>query len=149
MLFRSRILEGIKELNRQGATIIYTSHYMEEVEQICSRVTIMDKGKVIANGTTAELKNMIRLGEKITIEVDGLPTDEEMNLIDQLKGLTHVASAEIRNHELLIQSVHNQHSLSGVLAHLNTRNIAYGRVFCELPTLNDVFLEMTGKQLRD
>ena len=57
---RNRILEGILELNRQGATIVYTSHYMEEVEQICTRIAIMDKGKNLATGTTDELKQMIK-----------------------------------------------------------------------------------------
>lgn len=57
---RNKILEGIQELNRNGATIIYTSHYMEEVEQICTRIAIMDKGKNLAIGTTEELKRMIK-----------------------------------------------------------------------------------------
>jgi ABC-2 type transport system ATP-binding protein len=146
---RNKILEGIKELNRQGATIIYTSHYMEEVEQICTRLTIMDKGKVLATGTTSELKNMIRLGEKITIEIDGFADDNEAELAVQLKALSHVASVDFEDHQILIQSEHNQHSLSDVLSCLSANNVAYGRVFCERPTLNDVFLEMTGKQLRD
>lgn len=60
---RNRILEGILELNRQGATIVYTSHYMEEVEQICTRIAIMDKGKNLATGTTDELKQMIKKKE--------------------------------------------------------------------------------------
>ena len=62
---RNKILEGIQELNRQGSTIIYTSHYMEEVEQICTRIAIMDHGRVIASGTTEELKKMIKTGETI------------------------------------------------------------------------------------
>ena len=61
---RNKILEGIEEMNRQGATVIYTSHYMEEVEQICSRILIIDKGKAVATGTKEELKEMITLGEK-------------------------------------------------------------------------------------
>ena len=65
---RNKILEGILELNAQGATIIYTSHYMEEVEQICTRIAIMDKGKNIALGTKAELKKMIRNTETVSIE---------------------------------------------------------------------------------
>ena len=56
---RNKILEGISELNRQGATIIYTTHYMEEAEQICSRIVIMDKGKNLANGTSDDLKKLI------------------------------------------------------------------------------------------
>ena len=55
---RNKILEGIKKLNRDGATIIYTSHYMEEVEQLCDRILIMDKGKALALGTKDELKRM-------------------------------------------------------------------------------------------
>ncbi len=65
---RNKILEGILELNRQGSTIIYTSHYMEEVEYICSRIAIIDHGRVLASGTKEELKNMIKTGETITIE---------------------------------------------------------------------------------
>ena len=60
---RNKILEGIRELNRQGATIIYTTHYMEEVEQICTRIAIMDKGRNVALGTKDELKAMIDLGD--------------------------------------------------------------------------------------
>lgn len=65
---RNKILEGILKLNEQGSTIIYTSHYMEEVEQICTRIAIMDHGRVIASGTTEELKKMIKTGETITVE---------------------------------------------------------------------------------
>ena len=66
---RNKILEGIEELNRNGATIIYTSHYMEEVEQICSRIAIMDKGKNLAIGTKDELKQMIKKSESISIDI--------------------------------------------------------------------------------
>ena len=64
---RNKILEGIQKLNEQGSTIIYTSHYMEEVEQICTRIAIMDHGRVIASGTTEELKKMIKTGSEIPI----------------------------------------------------------------------------------
>lgn len=72
---RNAILEGIERLNREGATIVYTSHYMEEVEQLCSRIMIMDKGKAIATGTKEELKAMIRTGETITVEIYALEPD--------------------------------------------------------------------------
>jgi ABC-2 type transport system ATP-binding protein len=142
---RNSILEGILDLNRQGATVIYTSHYMEEVEQICSRIAIMDKGKVIASGTTAELKDMIKTGEKITAEL--LKSDN--GVLSGIKQLPTVSSAEISGSQLLIKSVHGKNALPEVLDYLNTHNIGYGRIFCELPTLNDVFLEITGKELRD
>ena len=66
---RNAILEGICRLRDEGATVVYTSHYMEEVEQICSRIMIMDGGRVLAQGTNDELKRMIQMGEKIVIEV--------------------------------------------------------------------------------
>ena len=90
---RNKILEGIVELNRQGATIIYTSHYMEEVEQICSRVAIMDKGKVIASGTSAELKSMIRTGEKITIELLDTAITDIVSTTDRISALPSILYA--------------------------------------------------------
>jgi ABC-2 type transport system ATP-binding protein len=145
---RNKILEGILELNRQGATIIYTSHYMEEVEQICTRIAIMDKGKVIAEGTSEELKDMIRTGETITVELPEVPVDLT-DLVEQAALLPHVVSAEMQNSHLVIQSERRQHNLTNVIEFLQSRGLVYGRVLCELPTLNDVFLEITGKQLRD
>ena len=69
---RNNILEGIQKLNKQGATIIYTSHYMEEVEQICTQIVILEKGKIIASGTKDELKSMIKHGDSITMEIFNL-----------------------------------------------------------------------------
>ena len=142
---RNSILEGIMDLNRKGATVIYTSHYMEEVEQICSRIAIMDRGKVIASGTSHELKNMIKTGEKITAELFAA----DKTILDGVKKLPFISSAELNGTELVIKSSSGKNNLPAVLDYLNTHQIAYGRLFCELPTLNDVFLEITGKQLRD
>ncbi|MCK9252520.1 MAG: ABC transporter ATP-binding protein [Eubacteriales bacterium] len=142
---RNNILEGILELNRQGATVIYTSHYMEEVEQICSRIAIMDRGKVIASGTSDELKRMIRTGEKITVEL----IHPQADLVDSLLGLPSILTAEIKDNRLVIKAERKGNALGMILEYLNTHKIAYGQLYCELPTLNDVFLEITGKQLRD
>ena len=72
---RNAILEGICRLRDEGATVVYTSHYMEEVEQICSRIMIMDGGRVLAQGTNDELKRMIQMGEQIvTVEVGAVPS---------------------------------------------------------------------------
>ncbi len=142
---RNNILEGIKELNRQGATVIYTSHYMQEVEQICTRITIMDKGKMIASGTNGELKGMIKRGDKITVELLG----SYNGLLDAVGKLPYVQSAEISGQTLTVHSAPGHNNLSSILVYLGDRNIAHGRVYCEPPTLNDVFLELTGKELRD
>ena len=69
---RNNILEGIKVLRDNGATIVYTTHYMEEVEILCDRVIILDKGRIIADGTSDELKELAKIEEKVTVEVNGL-----------------------------------------------------------------------------
>ena len=122
---------------------------MEEVEQICSRVAIMDKGKVIASGPSAELKSMIRTGEKITIELLDTAITDIVSTTDRISALPSILSATHNGTSIQARSEQNRHSLSAVIQLLNQNNVAYGRVFCELPTLNDVFLEMTGKHLRD
>ena len=142
---RNKILEGIERLNREGATIIYTSHYMEEVEQICSRIVIMDKGKIIAAGTKEELKAMITLGEKITVETFSISRE---NLMD-LRKLPDIASVEYNDNLLVIKSNKGKNNLEAVLDFLRKHEISFGRIYSELPTLNDVFLEITGKKLRD
>ena len=142
---RNRILEGILELNRQGATIVYTSHYMEEVEQICTRIAIMDKGKNLATGTTDELKQMIKKKEIISIEILDI-SDEDILALKELKNVYDVT---YENHKLIILCSNGKHNLIHILDYLQTKNLSFGRVYSELPTLNDVFLEMTGKELRD
>ncbi|MCQ2009429.1 ABC transporter ATP-binding protein [Sporolactobacillus sp. STSJ-5] len=142
---RNKILEGIEKLNAQGATIVYTSHYMEEVEQICSRIVILDKGRVIASGTKEELKAMITLGEKITVETFSI---EEAQLC-QLRALPGVVSVDKIDKRLIIKSGKGTNNLESVLNFLKNNQIGFGRIYSELPTLNDVFLEITGKQLRD
>ena len=142
---RNRILEGIQELNRQGSTIIYTSHYMEEVEQICSRIAIIDHGRVLASGTKEELKNMIKTGETITIEAVAL----EPEYLADIRGLSHVFDVSYKDQVLVIRCSKAKHNLVSVLNYLREKDIAFGKVFSELPTLNDVFLEITGKALRD
>lgn len=142
---RNKILEGIQELNRQGATIIYTTHYMEEVEQICTRIAIMDKGRNLALGTKDELKAMIDLGETIQMEV--MELSEEVS--DAIRTLPHVIGVSYENGLLKVRFSKGKHNLLRLLDLLKEKEIAFGNVHSELPTLNDVFLEITGKELRD
>lgn len=142
---RNKILEGIEELNRQGATIIYTSHYMEEVEQICTRIAIMDKGKNLAIGTTKELKRMIKNSENISIEI----LDIAPEIMDEIRQLPHVYDVYYEDKQLKIALNGGKHNLIRILACLQKHDLSFGRVYSELPTLNDVFLEITGKALRD
>lgn len=142
---RNKILEGIQTLNKNGATIIYTSHYMEEVEQICTKIAIMDKGKIVAYGTNDELKNMIKAGEKITIELY-VPNEK---ILREIRLLPNVHSVEFLDAKLIVKSDSGRNSLPAILEYLHLNNISYGELYCEKPTLNDVFLEITGKELRD
>ena len=142
---RNKILEGIQELNRQGATIVYTSHYMEEVEQICTRIAIMDKGQQLAIGTKDELKKMIKNTETVTVEIPEIP-DEDISYLSQLQ---HAYEVQFEEGQLRIRFSGGKHNLIHVLDYLKEKEIPFGRVYSELPTLNDVFLEITGKELRD
>ncbi|MCI8638091.1 MAG: ABC transporter ATP-binding protein [Coprococcus sp.] len=142
---RNRILEGIQELNRQGSTIIYTSHYMEEVEQICTKIAIIDHGRKIAEGTKEELKQMIKTGETVTIEAVML-NEEQLQMI---KELPHVFDISYESQTLTVRCTTAKHNLIRILDTLKKQETVFGRVYSELPTLNDVFLEITGKQLRD
>ncbi|MCI9126256.1 MAG: ABC transporter ATP-binding protein [Eubacterium sp.] len=142
---RNKILEGILKLQKQGATIIYTSHYMEEVEQICTRIAIMDKGKNIALGTKDELKHMIKKSETISIEILNL----EDKYISAIKELPHVYNISYDNKNLEVLYSGGKHNLLRILDYLKSQNLSFGRVYSELPTLNDVFLEITGTKLRD
>lgn len=142
---RNKILEGIEELNRQGATVIYTSHYMEEVEQICSRIAIIDKGKNIAIGTKEELKKLIKNTETITIEAAGL-TEEQ---VAKAKAMPHAYECRYDGKTLTLLYSGGKHNLTRILECLHEEEVPIGRVYSLLPTLNDVFLEITGKELRD
>ncbi len=142
---RNKILEGIRKLNEDGATIVYTSHYMEEVESLCERIVIMDHGKAIAAGTPNELKAMIQNKETVQVEIPKL--DEEQRGI--LASLPHVYDDSYEDSILKLCFDGGNANLIHVLNCLQENYVKYGRIYSELPTLNDVFLEITGKELRD
>ena len=143
---RNNILEGIRKLNEMGATIIYTTHYMEEVEQLCNRIIILDKGKIIAEGTKEELKTIVDTEEKITIELEKELSDKYLEEISNLK---HVTEVLLSGKQLIISYNKGTHNLSNLVDYMKEKKIKYNRIYSELPTLNDVFLELTGKELRD
>ena len=142
---RNNILDGIKKLRDDGATIVYTTHYMEEVEILCDRVIILDKGKILAAGTTDELKELAKIEEKISIEVNDLET----KYIDKIKELKNVDDVKYNGNMLLITYKKGKNNLVEIMEYLKEDRIKYNKIFSERPTLNDVFLELTGKELRD
>ena len=142
---RNNILDGIKKLRDDGATIVYTTHYMEEVEMICDRIIILDKGKILAEGTTDELKALTKLEEKITIEVKKISS----KVVDEIKTFKTVDSVMENGNTLVITYKKGKDNLGELIDFLHSKKVTYSKIFSERPTLNDVFLELTGKDLRD
>lgn len=142
---RNNILDGIKKLRDDGATIVYTTHYMEEVEMICDRIIILDKGKILAEGTTDELKSLAKLEEKITLEVKKISS----KVVDEIKTFKTVDSVMENGNTLVITYKKGKDNLGELIDYLHSKKVTYSKIFSERPTLNDVFLELTGKDLRD
>ena len=142
---RNNILDGIKKLRDDGATIVYTTHYMEEVEILCDRVIILDKGKILASGTTDELKELAKIEEKVTVEVNNL----ESKYINEIKSKNNVDDVTYDGNVLLVTYIEGKNNLVDMIDYLKKESIKYNKIYSERPTLNDVFLELTGKELRD
>lgn len=142
---RNNILDGIKTLRDEGATIIYTTHYMEEVELLCDRIIILDKGSIIASGTSGELKSLANIEEKVTVEIKEL----SKKVLEEIKNFKSVDEANYENGVLFITYKKGKNNLDNLLDYLKKEKIRYENIYSERPTLNDVFLELTGKELRD
>jgi len=142
---RNNILDGIKKLRDMGSTIVYTTHYMEEVELICDRIIILDKGKILATGTSDELKDITQIKEKVTVEVNDL----EQKYIDEIKNNDVIDKVEYNSNLLVVTYKEGKHNLVDLIEFLKEKKINYNKIYSERPSLNDVFLELTGKELRD
>lgn len=142
---RNNILEGIKKLRNQGATIIYTTHYMEEVEMICDRIIILDKGKIIAMGNAEKLKTLVRIEEKVTVET----TQLEQEIISQLQNHPDIESVMTHENGVTLTYRNGHHHVVEVIQFFNEHGLSFQNIYSQRPTLNDVFLELTGKELRD
>ncbi len=142
---RNNILESIKKLNEQGTTIIYTTHYMEEVEFLCDRVLIMDYGKRVAEGTVEQLKKRANVDEKIEIETYEID-DKKLAKIRKLKNVKDVI---VKDNTITIYFAKENQNMTKLLNTLKEADIPVQTVSLHKPTLNDVFLEITGRELRD
>lgn len=141
---RNLILEGIMELNKAGVTVVYTTHYMEEVEKICSKISIIDKGRLLVTGTKDELKKAVGLADSLLLEKIKLTKEEKIALL-KVAGNSKMKE---EGENILIELGENL-SLSHIFAFLERENIYFENMKILSPTLNDVFLEITGKDLRD
>ena len=142
---RNNILEGIKKLRDNGATIVYTTHYMEEAEILCDRIIILDKGKILASGTASDLKELSDIDEKITVEINEI--DEE--ILNQISDLNNIDDYTYEMNVLTVKYKKGKNNLGELINFLKKNNVTYNKIFSERPTLNDVFLSLTGKELRD
>ncbi len=142
---RNNILEGIEKLRQQGATIVYTTHYMEEVEMICDRIIILDQGKILAQGTADSLKELSDIDEKITVEVDSM----DDKVVEKLKKMKTVDEVRFHMNVFVVTYKKGKNNLSELIQLLQDNHITYRNIYSSKPTLNDVFLSLTGKELRD
>ncbi|MDQ2085037.1 ABC transporter ATP-binding protein [Herbivorax sp. ANBcel31] len=141
---RNQIIKSVKKLNSQGMTIVYTTHYIDEAEELCNKVGIIDNGKVIACGNKSELKTLTDSKETITIDTVNLE-QKAINEIKKLKGILNVASDK---NFLNIVTSNLQNNLQDILFILFQNNITIKNVNIEQPTLESVYLALTGKSLR-
>lgn len=142
---RNHILDTVRKLNSMGSTVIYTSHYMEEVEELCSRIAIMDHGKLIAEGTKEQLKKLVASDEKIIITVK----DVNYNSIEEIKNIRGIKAVDYSQNTLEIITKNPQGLLQDVLYILSkNENRIIGIELLE-PDLETVFLTLTGRKLRD
>lgn len=142
---RNNILDNIKTLRDNGATILYTTHYMEEVEELCDRVIILDRGKILASGTKEELKELSNIEEKVVVDVNDLSE----NILEEISNKKEVDYIDYTNNVLTITYKKGKNNIGELIDLFNKKKVKYGSITSSKPTLNDVFLELTGKDLRD
>lgn len=142
---RNHIFSFIKNICKEwGTTIVYTSHYMEEVEELCKRVFIMDLGKEISYGEKGDIKSSVFSNNKVLIETQNINAKTIMELKD-IKGIMKVTD---KNEEVSL-TINSEFKLAKVLSLLEKNNIDIKKISYEEPKLEDVFLSLTGKNLRD
>lgn len=143
---RNFILEGIKHLNKEGSTIVYTTHYLDEADGLCDRIVIMDKGHNVVDGTPEELKSMISTKEIIHLELVEEATPE---MVKEMERLPHLQLIDKNKTVYILQFNQKANNIVAVANLLEKHNLAYLKLYSEHPSLNDVFLSFTGKELRD
>lgn len=142
---RNHILDTVLELNKQGMTIIYTSHYMEEVEHLCNRICIMDEGKIIASGTQKELIELINGKTQINIKL----IKADSSLSDRLKAIEGVYDARISEDTVSVYGENVDMLLADIIAAVAESKNRIEAIDVKKPNLETVFLNLTGKALRD
>jgi ABC-2 type transport system ATP-binding protein len=144
---RRAILDTVKDLNKQGMTVLYTTHYMEEAAELSNRVGIIDHGELIALGTQDELTKQVGHTDTLILHI-GENEDSE-SLANSLKGLQDVLEANATDHEVSIITPQAENILASVVSKANERGIKIRSIDIREPNLEAVFLHLTGRALRD
>ena len=144
---RRAILDSVKELNQKGMTVLYTTHYMEEAQELSHRVGIIDHGELIALGTQEELTKMVGQTDTLILHV-GEEADPE-SLAGEVRKLKGVVKADVTDHEVTIITHSAEELLAPVVSHANSLGIKIRSVDIREPNLEAVFLHLTGRALRD
>lgn len=142
---RNFILEGVKKMKEQGTTVIYTTHYLEEAEDLCDSFVIMDNGRNVANGTLEELQKSISTTESVSVKF----ITEDDTLATRLKQIPHVNQVSKSQDKYSIQFDKNHNNLANLIRFIEDNSLAYTEIASEQPSLSSIFLELTGKELRD
>lgn len=142
---RNFILEGIRRLNREGATILYTTHYLDEAEALCHRIVIMDHGRSVAQGSLPELKNLIDTKEIVRMEVVNLSSEAKA----ELRKLPNLSELKEDGETLELSFAEGKNNLASLVRWLDDHALVYRNLDSHKPSLNQVFLALTGKELRD
>lgn len=142
---RNHILKSILKLREEGATVIYTSHYMQEVDDICDRIAIIDNGKIIAKGTSDELKELVADKNVVSVTLK----KEIKNLNNKLMELTGVDKVVVSENNYRISTLKSRNIISDIVTLISNADGEITNIVNEQPTLESVFLALTGKALRE
>lgn len=140
------ILDIIRNVGRQGTSVIFTTHQLSEVEQICSRIAIMDKGAILAQGTLAELIRIV--GEKEIVDISGEFTADSFSEIIKLADGDGIEILSIADNQALL-AFSNSERIPAMMQHLFKHHLSVSDLKIKSPNLEAVFLKMTGRSLRD
>lgn len=144
---RRAILDSVKDLNRQGMTVLYTTHYMEEAQELSDRVGIIDHGDLIALGTQGELTRQVGEYEALQLHISEM--DDSESLAQALRGVEGVVRADVIDHNITLITPEAEKILAPVVSRANERGIRIHTVTIQEPNLEAVFLHLTGRALRD
>jgi ABC-2 type transport system ATP-binding protein len=142
---RSHILETVLSLNREGITVLYTSHYMEEVEYLCSRIAIMDRGKIIAAGTQDELKKTVGDSDRVHVVV----SEANEEILADIRSIPGVQEVELLDSAIHVLVKNGHERAAAIMDAISRGGSKVSSVSIEEPNLESVFLKLTGRALRD